>query len=313
MRIRFKIFSGLSLFAFLLLFGVNSAETTVFFVESFDDTNYGARGWYDSTSPILDSNVKFSGNSSIRFTIQQGQNGPGASIGRRSFTPSDSVYVKFYIRFASGWQGFGTNSPHMVYVLTTASSAYSPLAWTKSTGYIEINGSAGNVHIPTLKLQDSENIDTNRINQNRCNYENRAVNGCNGQCDSTSPVYFSCYQSGNYWYNGRAWQSATSYASDTNWHKVEAYFKMNTVSGNIGQADGIIWMRWDDTLVIDKSNVIMRTHQNTTMQWNQIAIGPWGAASPTTQSFWIDELEVGTAPPLNGTPSPPTGLRIVSP
>jgi len=292
---------------------------TIYLNEGFDDTNYVSRGWYDYSAPVIDTNTKYSGSGSLRHDFPVGSNGPTGVIRRHAITASDSVYVRYFIRFGSGWQGFGTNSPHMAYLLTTGNNdAYSGLAWTKTLGYIEVNGSTSNVHVPTLKLQDSENINTGFINQNTCSTESRAVNGCNGNCDGHSS---DCYQSGGYWYNGRAFTASTSQVVDTNWHKVEAYFKMNTISGGVGQANGQLKMWWDGVLVVNHEDLIIRTAQNSTMQWNQIIIAPWGAASPIAQTFWIDDLEVANLPPSGIEPTPPSttppsapsGLRIMAP
>jgi len=300
-----------------------SVPTTriIFLNEGFNDTSYAARGWYDYSSPVIDTNTRYSGTGSLRHDFSVGSNGPTGIIRRHAIPATDSVYVRFYIRFASGWQGFGGGSPHMVYLLTTADDAYSSLARTHTTGYIEINGSTSNVHIPTLKLQDALNVNTGYVNVNLCGInENRAVNGCNGDCDMHGG---GCYNDGVGWNNARVFPYGTAISVDTNWHKVEAYFKMNTISGGVGQANGQLKMWWDGVLVVNHEDLIIRTGQNATMQWNQIVIAPWGSASPVAQTFWIDELEVANIPPSSGSeptptppppdaaPSAPTGLRIL--
>jgi len=270
---------------------------TIFLNEGFNDTGYAARGWYDYTSPVIDTNTRYSGTASLRHDFSAGSNGPTGIIRRHAITATDSVYVRFYVRFSSGWQGFGGGSPHMVYLLTTADDAYSSLARTHTTGYIEINGSSSNVHIPTLKLQDALNVNASYVNVNLCGAaENRAVNGCNGDCDMHGG---GCYNDGVGWNNARVFPYSSTISVDTSWHKVEAYFKMNTISGGVGQANGQLKMWWDGIPVVNHEDLIIRTGQNATMRWNQIIIAPWGAESPVAQSFWMDELEVANMLPSN--------------
>ena len=278
----------------------------IYLAENFDDKNYASRGWYDFSSPVIDTDIKYGGSGSLRHDFNVGSNGPTGVIRRHAITATDAIYVRYYIRFGLGWKGFGNSSPHMVYLLTTMNEAYNSLAWTRTTGYIEINGSTSNLHFPTLKLQDSQNIDTGYINQSRCSTENRAANGCNGNCDGHSS---GCYQSGGYWFNARVFPPSTSQVVDTNWHKVEAYFKMNSISGGVAQGNGQLKMWWDGALVVNHEDLIIRTGQNAGMQWNQIIIAPWGAESPVAQTFWIDELEVADSLPSG--PAAPAGLQIL--
>jgi len=49
----------------------------------------------------------------------------------------------------------------------------------------------------------------------------------------------------------------------------------------------------DDKLIIDHTNVLMRTAQHADMKFNQFIIAPWiGDGSPIDQTFWLDDLVV---------------------
>ena len=79
---------------------------------------------------------------------------------------------------------------------------------------------------------------------------------------------------------------------------VEAYFKLNTISGGKGVSDGVVQYWFDGQPTIDHRNVLLRTGANPTMQFNQIVLAPYiGDGSPVAQSMWIDNLTVGTGRP----------------
>ncbi len=51
----------------------------------------------------------------------------------------------------------------------------------------------------------------------------------------------------------------------------------------------------DARLIIDHSDVLMRTAQHPNMKFNQFIIAPFlGDGSPVDQTFWIDDLIVAT-------------------
>ena len=298
---------------------VNSGTATLHVVEAesaglllsedFENTSWSARGWYDATgTPPISTSIYRSGSGSLEITIPNGSNGPATVLGPHLFSSnSDTIYVSFWIRHGTGWTGFGANSPHMVYLTTNIDNDWPSLARSYTTAYIEADGSAtAGQSIPTLKLQDGLNIDTDYINVNRCSAsESRAVNGCNGDCDSRGTG--ECYQYNGNWYNARRWFTS-SFANDTTtWHHVEAYFKMNSISSNVGQPDGVIRMWYDNTLVVDETSIIIRTNENSTMEWARLSIAPWGSEADGDQTFYIDDLEVWDGlPDSTPTPAPPT-------
>jgi len=74
--------------------------------------------------------------------------------------------------------------------------------------------------------------------------------------------------------------------------------KMNSVVGGIGQTDGILQNWVDGALVQNYSNMIYRTGQHPTMKWAQFVIAPYiGNGAPVTETFYMDNLTVGTAVP----------------
>lgn len=294
---------------------VNSGTATLHVVEAesaglllsedFENTSWSAKGWYDATgTPPISTSIYRSGSGSLEITIPNGSNGPATVLGPHLFSSnSDTIYVSFWIRHGTGWTGFGANSPHMVYLTTNIDNDWPSLARSYTTAYIEADGSAtAGQSIPTLKLQDGLNIDTDYINVNRCSAsESRAVNGCNGDCDSRGTG--ECYQYNGNWYNARRWFTS-SFANDTTtWHHVEAYFKMNSISSNVGQPDGVIRMWYDNTLVVDETSIIIRTNENSTMEWARLSIAPWGSEADGDQTFYIDDLVAYDGLPIAAPPT----------
>lgn len=285
------------------------STATVLFAENFEDTSFGSRGWYDLPSggiTSLSSTEHITGSThSLQVNFLQGGTGPSPSTAARHlFTPTTSVYLRYWVMHSSNWVGSGqTYHPHEFYFLTNEDDAYVGPAWTHLTGYVEENVAADGGHA-VLGAQDASNIDTTRINQDLTNVtENRAVSGCNGNPDGT--VEISCYSGSGYWYNGKTWRSSQAVFVDAaganykgDWHKVEVYFKLNSIVNGIGQADGVAQYWVDGVLVIDRHNLMFRTGAHPTMKFNQLLMAPYiGDGSPVAQTLWFDDLVVMTGHP----------------
>lgn len=301
----------------LLFFPLVSFGGTTLFQENFDDANFSSRGWYDAQgSGGAISTTEHIPGSTASFECRFLQGGTGCNGGapmRHAFTATNQVYISYWVKHTSNWVGSGTTyHPHIIYLLTNLNGAYSGLAYTYLTAYVEENQG-----YPQLDIQDGQNIDETKIGVDLTSVtENRAVAGCNG-IESVGQVGNDCYLSGSVHWNGIIWKGPTAYFYDatqkTNWHFIEAYFQLNSIANGIGQADGIVRYWYDNQLVIDHSNVILRTGKNSTMQFNQFVIAPYiGNGSPVDQTFWIDNLAVATSRPTGTatTPSPPANLNV---
>ena len=269
--------------------------------EKFEDSNFAARGWYDGSGPPLSSVEHLPGSTkSAEFHWRKGDTIPvNTGPFRRKFTPSDAVYVGYSVKYSSNYTGSNKPyHPHEFNMLTTSNGDYAGPAYTHLTGYIEQNEGK-----PVLALQDGQNIDETRIGQDLASItENRSVAGCNGNNpDGYSSV--DCYLSGNVHWNGRVWKAGQVYFQDTtgpyykgDWHHVEAYFKMNTIVAGKGMPDGQLKYWYDGVLIIEHTNVIMRTGANPAMKWNQFLIAPYiGDGSPIDQTMWVDDLRLSSS------------------
>jgi hypothetical protein len=163
------------------------------------------------------------------------------------------------------------------------------------TFYIEQNEGE-----PLLAICDGANIDESNINVDLTNTtENRAVAGCNGDGDGYSS---SCYSMGSLHNNVKSWRAGNQYFQDTSgayykndWHHIEAYVKLNSITNGRANADGIIQYWYDGQPLINHNDVMLRTAQHADMKFNKLLIAPYiGSGSPVTQTFWVDDLKLGT-------------------
>jgi hypothetical protein len=298
-----------------------AAESTTLFTESFENNSLAARGWYDNAGHGTIVSGGQSGNC-LQWAWSAGQTAPAnGAAARKKFTPTDSLYVSFYVKFQATWRGSQkTYHPHMIYIPSNLDPDYSPLADNYLNTYIEAVSDVGSPYTirPTMAIQDNKRVNTS-CGSLPCDLttttENRSVSHCNGCKNGSNCGMGVCYNDGS-WYSARIWEAATSSIPKDQWAHVETYLKMNTISGNIGQADGVMKMWIDGTNVINYTNIVYRTNQDATKKWSQFVLAPYiGDGSPIAQTMWLDELVVGTGEPYTDpqptAPSPPTGLRIV--
>lgn len=291
---------------------------TVLFSESFEDTNFTARGWYDNTNLQLSSTEHIPGSTqSLEFHFDQGATQPtsGGAV-RKKFTETDQIYVSYYVKYNANWEGSNQSyHPHEFMILTNLDGDWSNLASTHLTTYIEQNEGE-----PLLAIQDSLNIDPSNINTDLTSItENRGVAGCNGDSDGYGNG--DCYSANGY-KNGKYWRAGSIYFQDNpgsyyknDWHFVEAFIKLNSITNTKANADGILQYWYDGQLIIDHSDVVLRTGQHPNMLFNQFIIGPYiGDGSPVAQTFWIDNLSLATGRPMQNTPSvaPPDGFQLIT-
>lgn len=290
----------------LLIFLVSQSLTaqTIFFRESFDDPNFTQRGWYDnSTIPTTASEFHGTGGRAAEYIYRKGGTKAQGSAIRRQFTPSGSVYLSYWVKYSANFVGSGKPyHPHEFHFTTTLNDKYVGPAWTKMTLYIEQNNG-----YPLLSFQDGENIDTANIKKDLTNItEARACAGCNGSGDAFPAG--DCYPSGTEWRNGKAWKSTTRAFGEAGaynkneWHFVEAYFKLNSIEGGKGIADGVAQYWFDGKLLIDAQSVMFRTAKNPSMMFNQFLMAPYiGDGSPVEQTMWVDDVTVAEARNSSGT------------
>jgi hypothetical protein len=84
--------------------------------------------------------------------------------------------------------------------------------------------------------------------------------------------------------------------NDDKWHCIEAYFKLNSLDlvNGVAVKDGIVRGWFDGKLVIDHSDVILRSTDFPHMKFNQFLMAPYFGPGllNNNQKLWIDELTV---------------------
>lgn len=292
---------------------------SVLFEEHFEDANFSGRGWYDNKTPSL-SSVEHVVNStkSLEFRFAKGAILPdnGATM-RKKFPETDSVYIRYYVKYSANWEGSNVAyHPHEFYLLTNKDGDWTGPAYTRLTVYVEQNEGK-----PLIGIQDGVNVDKANIGKDLTNTtENRAVAGCNGDSDGYGRG--DCYASGGNYRNGKMWKSNSIFFADSmgpnyknDWHLVEAFVKLNSISNGKAAKDGVIQYWLNGSPVLDHKNVVLRTGQFPDIKFNQLIIGPYiGVGSPVDQTFWVDDLVVATDRNVAATPTKltaPLNLRII--
>jgi hypothetical protein len=292
---------------------------TLLFGEDFEDANFASRGWYDNTSPKL-STVEHLPNStkSLEFRFAKGAVLPdNGTAMRRKFQETESLYMTYYVKYSANWEGSNVAyHPHEFYFLTNQDGDWTGPGYTRLTFYVEQNEGKSQVGI-----QDGVNIDPTNIGKDLTNIsENRAVAGCNG--DSDGYGLGDCYASGGNYRNGKMWRSSNILFADTkgpyyknDWHLIEVYVKLNSIVNGKAVKDGIIQYWFDGNSVLDFKNTVLRTGKYPDIKFNQLIIAPYiGVGSPVEQTFWVDNLVVGTGRLGQGLPeqlTAPQNLKIM--
>jgi hypothetical protein len=240
----------------------------ILFSESFDDANLLQRGWYDGSKFKIADLLPYAGKGCIEYAWQAGATVPATSSGlRHLFTPSESVALRFYIKLSKDWGWSGKPfHPHLMHFMTTENHKFHGPAKSHLTVYIEPwNGKL------RLAAQDIQNQDKpHGLTQGPLK------GGYNGKMVDSKEVLFN----------------------DDNWHCVEALFQLNSLDlkADKPNSDGIVRGWFDGKLVIDRTDVVLRSTDFPKMKFNQFLLTPYFGQGllPQAQTLWIDELAVGS-------------------
>jgi hypothetical protein len=249
-------------------FAEQPKKGAVLFSEGFDDAQLLKREWYDGDKFTISDEKPLAGKGCIEFAWKAKGTTPANSNGaRRLFEPTETVYLRFYIRLSKAWGWSGKNfHPHLIQFLTTENGKFHGPAASHLTVYVEpVNGKL------RLAAQDIQNKDK--------------PHGL-----TQGPLRGG--------YNGKLHDSKDELFTDDAWHCVEAMFKLNTLDlkADKPNADGVVRGWFDGKLVIDKTDVVLRSTDFPKMKFNQFLLLPYfgDGLLPKAQTLWIDELAVGT-------------------
>jgi hypothetical protein len=243
------------------------ARTGVLFAEGFDDEKLSGRGWYDGQRVKIGKDPH-AGSGCIEYHWERGASQPSTSSTlRRLFQPADAVYLSFRLRLSKGWGWTGrAYHPHLLQFMTTENGPYHGPAGSHLTLYVEPQ--EGRLR---LAAQDIQNRDRpHGLTQGPLR------GGFNGTFYDSKEVLFD----------------------DDRWHRVEAFFKLNTLDRARDRPvpDGIARGWVDGKLVVERTDLVFRSPDFPNMKLNQLLLAPYFGPGllPHEQTLWIDELTVGT-------------------
>lgn len=264
--------------------------------ESFEDSSFSSRNWYDGGSTDIVSGGQ-SGNC-LRWAWTSGGSTPASmTTMRRQFTAQNKVLVRAYLKLDANWQGLQETygGPHVMHVMGTVDGLYDGLSYADLNTYIEFYTNVGSPYTTytRFQMQDSERIVTSPTPPTNLvsSTETRAVAGCNGdQGDAGSIV--SCWEDGGDWFNGRIWDNTSAAVLKNEWVLVDTYMEMNTISNSVANANGKVRQWVNGTLVKSSDTVVFRTGDQPTKQFDKLILAPFMGSSPITQTMWVDELKI---------------------
>lgn len=261
----------MSYFKFILpaLFIFTGIQGQILFRESFEDDLLEKRGWYDGTACRIAASAS-SGKGCIEYEWLKGvQLVQGSSAQRHLFKPEDEVYIRYYLKLSKNWQWTGVNwHPHLTHFMTTENSEFHGPAASHLTLYVEpVNGKL------RLAATDIQN--------------EKMPHGL-----TQGPLKGG--------YNGMLYDSKEMLFNDDKWHCIEARFKLNTLDMQHlkPNRDGVVQGWFDGKLVIDHTDVILRSADFPEMKLNQFILAPYFGPGLLNngQKLWIDDLVVSTKP-----------------
>lgn len=238
------------------------------FTENFDDERLHERGWYDGRTFKISAREPYAGAGCIEYHWKRGSSVPDTSSAvRRLFEPTDTVYLKFHIRFSKGWRWTGrSHHPHLLHFMTTENGRYHGPAASHLTLYVEPQ--EGKLRLAAQDIQNK---------------------------DKPHGLTQGPLRGG---YNGKFYDSEDILFDDDEWHCVEALFTLNSLDMQRDRpnSDGVARGWFDDKLVVDRDDVILRSTDVPDMKFNQLLLAPYFGPGllPQEQTLWIDELSVGT-------------------
>ena len=283
---------------------------TLLFSESFENTSWAARGWWDDGS---------SGNAVIASGGQSGNaltwtwaaeadtpTGWGTMRNRLSSAASEFI-IEYYVRFTAGWRGSGLDwHPHLIHMMSTEDGDYSGMSSANSDLYFEVHTGTSSPYsiVPRTSHQDElrVNISNGAVpNDLVSTTETRSANHCNTPYTLSAATAYDCYShSGNY-YSANHWVSSDVTIPADEWTKVTAYVKRNTFTDGVGNFDGVMKVWVGDNLAISSEQVLYAAGSYQDTAWDKVVLAPYiGSGSPIEQTMRLDELSIYSVGP--GTP-----------
>lgn len=281
---------------------VAMAEGTQLQFIDFESNASLPAGLYDYSSlPLNDSVTYQSSDSALAIAFTSSATIPtGFTAFRDTFPETDSVYIGFAAYFDDSFVGSGqAYHPHLGVLLSGDDGLTQGPRDSYQSWYQEVNVQSSRVY-PVFGFRDVSNIDNANISVDLTgSTEDRGVWGCNGE---NNPAWGNtdCYDGGSYYINGNFHGRASSdepldSLTRGEWHYVEYEYVMNSISGSVGQSDGVLNIWVDSVQVVANDSVLYRTNTNATLGMRQWIFAPYiGDGSPQAQTFYLDNVCIRT-------------------
>jgi len=239
--------------------------TNVLVSESFDDGDLARRDWYDGTRFRIAGGSQAGAGCLEYEWVSPDAKVSGSSAVRRLFEPTDEVCLRFYLKLSKGWSWTGRDyHPHLINFLTTESPKFHGPAASHLTLYVEPHN--GKLRLAAQDIQNQ-------------NMPHGLTQG---------PLKGG--------YNAKVYDSAGVLFADDQWHRIEAYFKLNSLDlkNDSPNRDGVVRAWVDGKRVIEQTNLVFRSTDFPRMKIQQLLVAPYFGPGllPHAQKLWIDELQV---------------------
>jgi len=264
-------------------------------VETFEDDEYSGRDWYDITGSAGGTPAA-SGERGASFECTFDAGGThcaGGDMGRHGFAPTESIYLSWWVRYSPGYEGATE-----LWVFTTADSEWVGGADSRLSTTLGMDlGGAG------IRFADHDSVDPRCVQlssgevlgcgggavEDYAFSEMRSVCGCNGIVGDVRA--WECSGSGDSFWTGCWWDTNPDALLDGEWHLIEVFLQMNSISGGVGVPDGSIRYWLDGDLRTQSDAVLMRTGAVPDLAFDQVMLRPF-RGDGAEQMVWIDDLTV---------------------
>ena len=146
---------GVSVNTGLAACGRAHGKEVLLFEETFENTKWEARGWYDGPQMKItaEEHIPGSKHSCVWHWKKKGDIGPDGKGARVRLKPLTNVTLSFHMKHSANWKWTGVNwHPHELHFVTNADPAFVGPAYTHLTFYTEVVNGKPRRAIPPLRV-----------------------------------------------------------------------------------------------------------------------------------------------------------------
>lgn len=221
-------------------------------------------------------------------------------FGADETTASASVYLTFDIKVGTGW----VDPTHLFCFMTDAE--VDPFWDGPSPCFLQVMCELQG-RKPDIYCTDGKRIQSGTILGGSYPHSNptpsllgtsstHAAFGGNGfQTSADGLGYFTV---GPELHNNTRWDAPSNVFVANTWHSCKFYAQMNTFSGGVPQANGILKYWVDGVVILNITNAYIRTPGYENQKFCRLLLAPYMTNGATgAQSLWLDNVVVGDSLP----------------